>query len=351
MGTASLSMGSLISTSSCAPSGDSRDKRGKVSDDDQFLFIGDDIAIAQTEYGKVQGYLLNHVYTFLGVPYGADTSGKNRFMPPQKPEPWTDVRPAVFYGNTAPQRMENRWPNNYGTFADHWNYWDVSEDCLYLNVWTPGIADGKKRPVLVWLHGGGFTNGSGIEQDGLLNNSHRGTGALVGAAIGAAVGGGAGNLIGKHMDKVKAEAEQVKNAQVETVTDANGLSAVKVTFASGILFPTNGSTLSSSAKTDLAQFAGVLKNNTDCEVSIQGYTDATGNDGINLPLSQKRAEAVYNYLASCGVTSRQVKNVQGLGSANPVVNTTAACAQNRRVEVYMYASQAMVNAANNGTLK
>ena len=185
----------------------------------------------------------------------------------------------------------------------------------------------------------------------MLNNSHRGTGALVGAAIGAAVGGGAGNLIGKHMDKVKAEAEQVKNAQVETVTDANGLSAVKVTFASGILFPTNGSTLSSSAKTDLAQFAGVLKNNTDCEVSIQGYTDATGNDGINLPLSQKRAEAVYNYLASCGVTSRQVKNVQGFGSANPVVNTTAACAQNRRVEVYMYASQAMVNAANNGTLK
>ena len=89
LGTASLSMGSLISTSSCAPSGDSRDKRGKVSDDDQFLFIGDDIAIAQTEYGKVQGYLLNHVYTFLGVPYGADTSGKNRFMPPQKPEPWT----------------------------------------------------------------------------------------------------------------------------------------------------------------------------------------------------------------------------------------------------------------------
>ena len=83
----------------------------------------------------------------------------------------------------------------------------------------------------------------------IRRHSHRGTGALVGAAIGAAVGGGAGNLIGKHMDKVKAEAERVKNAQVETVTDANGLSAVKVTFASGILFPTNGSTLSSSAKT------------------------------------------------------------------------------------------------------
>ena len=186
---------------------------------------------------------------------------------------------------------------------------------------------------------------------GLLNNSHRGTGALVGAAIGAAVGGTAGNLIGKHMDKVKAEAETVKNAQVSTVTDANGLTAVKVTFDSGILFQTNKYTLNASAKNDLAQFAQVLKNNADCEVAIQGYTDATGNDGINLPLSQNRANAVSNYLKSCGVTSSQIKSVEGLGSANPVVNTTAACAQNRRVEVYMYASQAMVNAANNGTLK
>ena len=186
---------------------------------------------------------------------------------------------------------------------------------------------------------------------GLLNNSHRGTGALVGAAIGAAVGGGAGTLIGKHMDKVAEQAKAVENAKVEQVTDANGLAAVKVTFDSGILFPTNGSTLSSAAKNDLAKFAGVLKSNTDCEVAIQGYTDATGNDGINLPLSQKRADAVYSYLSSCGVTRNQVKTVEGLGSSNPVVNTTVACAQNRRVEVYLYASQAMVNAANNGTLK
>ena len=109
--------------------------------------------------------------------------------------------------------------------------------------------------------------------------------------------------------------------------------------------------LNANAKNDLASFATVLKNNTDCEVSIQGYTDSTGNDGINLPLSQKRADAVYSYLSSCGVTRNQVKTVEGLGSSNPVVNTTAACAQNRRVEVYLYASQAMVNAANNGTLK
>lgn len=178
-----------------------------------------------------------------------------------------------------------------------------------------------------------------------------GTAAGAGAAIGAAVGGTAGNLIGKHMDKVKAEAETVKNAQVSTVTDANGLTAVKVTFDSGILFQTNKYALNASAKNDLAQFAQVLKNNADCEVAIQGYTDATGNDGINLPLSQNRANAVSTYLKSCGVSNSQIKSVEGLGSANPVVNTTAACAQNRRVEVYMYASQAMVNAANNGTLK
>ena len=188
---------------------------------------------------------------------------------------------------------------------------------------------------------------------GLLNSSHHGTGAVVGAAIGAAVGGTAGNLIGKHMDKVKAEAEAVKNAQVETVTDANGLPAVKVTFDSGILFQTNKYVLNANAKNDLANFATVLKNNTDCEVSIQGYTDSTGNDGINLPLSENRAKSVYNYLMSCGVQNSQIKSVQGFGSSNPVAdNSTAAGRQaNRRVEVYMYASQAMVNAANNGTLK
>ncbi len=186
---------------------------------------------------------------------------------------------------------------------------------------------------------------------GLLNNSHRGTGALVGAAIGAAVGGGAGTLIGKHMDKVKAQTEaQVQNATVETVTDANGLSAVKVTFDSGILFNTGKYNLSTSAKNDLAKFATVLKGNTDCQVDIQGYTDAVGGDGVNLPLSENRAKAVYNYLTSCGVSAGQFKNVQGFGSSNPVVNTQDACAQNRRVEVYLYASQAMVDKANSGTL-
>lgn len=187
---------------------------------------------------------------------------------------------------------------------------------------------------------------------GLLNNSHHGTGALVGAAIGAAVGGTAGNLIGKHMDKVAEQAKTVENATVETVTDSNGLTAVKVTFDSGILFKTNKYDLNTSAKNDLAKFATVLKNNTDCQVDVQGYTDSTGSDAINLPLSENRAKSVYNYLTSCGVKSSQFKNITGYGSTNPVASNSTAEGrqQNRRVEVYLYASQEMVDAANNGTL-
>ncbi|MCP9764985.1 carboxylesterase/lipase family protein [Lacihabitans soyangensis] len=137
----------------------------KPNGDDQQLFVGDNIAIANTEHGKVRGFILRGIITYLGVPYGADTSGKNRFMPPQKPAPWADIRPTLWWGNSAPQIMEKRYANTYASFVDHWNYDDVSEDCLKINVWTPAI-DTQKRPVLVWLHGGGFVNGNAIEQDG-----------------------------------------------------------------------------------------------------------------------------------------------------------------------------------------
>lgn len=140
-------------------------KVAKAAGDEQVLFVGDNIAIAKTEHGKVRGFILRGVHQFLGVPYGADTSGKNRFMPPQKPTAWTDIRPALWWGNSAPQIMEKRYANPYASFVDHWNYDDVSEDCLKLNVWTPAL-DTQKRPVIVWLHGGGFVNGNAIEQDG-----------------------------------------------------------------------------------------------------------------------------------------------------------------------------------------
>ena len=173
----------------------------------------------------------------------------------------------------------------------------------------------------------------------------------VGAAIGTAVGAGTGALIGKHMDKVKAEAEAVKNAQVETVTDANGLQGVKVTFDSGILFATNSSTLNASSQNTIKQIADVLKNNSDVDVAIFGHTDSTGTDAINNPLSEKRAKAVESQLKKLGVSN--IKRVEGQGSKNPVADNSTAEGkkQNRRVEVYMYASEAMVKAAEAGTLK
>ena len=156
LGSASLSLGHYNSYSKDSKS---------ISLDDQQLFVGDNIAVANTQYGKVRGFILRGIHTFLGIPYGADTSGSNRFMPPQKPTPWNETRPAVWWGNAAPQIMDNRYANQYASFVDHWNYDDVSEDCLRINVWTP-ILDQKKRPVILWLHGGGYTNGNAIEQDG-----------------------------------------------------------------------------------------------------------------------------------------------------------------------------------------
>lgn len=184
---------------------------------------------------------------------------------------------------------------------------------------------------------------------------------LVGAAVGTAVGAGAGALIGKKMDKVKAQAQAVQNAQVEEVTDANGLQAVKVTFDSGILFTTSSAVLSQVAKNSLANFSNVLKQNADCDVNVQGYTDNQGwrnstaeqSYQKNLDLSQQRAQAVTSYLQSMGVSPAQIRSTQGFGEANPVADnsTAAGQAQNRRVEIYMYASEAMIKAAEAGTLQ
>jgi para-nitrobenzyl esterase len=161
LGTGSAGVAMSAAASAAGPA------KGTVkSNDGQLLLVGDNIAVANTEYGKVRGYVLRGIHHFLGMPYGADTSGANRFMPPQKPKPWTDVFPALWWGNSAPQNMDNRYANKFASFRDHWNYDDVSEDCLRINVFTPAINDGKKRPVLFWIHGGGFVNGNGIEQDG-----------------------------------------------------------------------------------------------------------------------------------------------------------------------------------------
>lgn len=166
-----LSIGAAGVTLGAAPDAgsalaQSRQRPAARDADGPILQVGDDIAVTETTSGKVRGYVLRGIHHFLGMPYGADTSGANRFMPPQKPKPWTDVYPALWWGNSAPQNMDNRYAGKYPSFRDHWNYDDVSEDCLRVNVFTPAFKDGRKRPVLFWIHGGGYTNGNAIEQDG-----------------------------------------------------------------------------------------------------------------------------------------------------------------------------------------
>ena len=168
----------------------------------------------------------------------------------------------------------------------------------------------------------------------------------LGAIIGAVVGGTAGALIGHKMDKQRKELEKIEGAQVETVNNGE---AIKVTFASGILFATNKSDLNADSKASLSKFAASLNANPQTNVQIFGHTDNTGNDNINIPLSQQRAVAVQNYLVSQGVAASRLASI-GKGSSEPVADnsTTAGKAQNRRVEVYILANAQMIQDAHQG---
>ena len=181
-----------------------------------------------------------------------------------------------------------------------------------------------------------------------------GKGAAIGTAIGAAVGTGAGVLIGKKMDKQQAElqAELAKQAEIKQVTDENGLQAIQVTFNGGILFPTNGTTLSASARTDLSKFAASLINNPGTNVQIYGYTDDTGSLAVNERVATGRADAVRNYLLNSGVAATRL-SAEGLPMQDYIASNSPAegRAQNRRVEVYITASKEMIEQANQGTLK
>ena len=197
--------------------------------------------------------------------------------------------------------------------------------------------------------GGGAAVGAGI---GALIGG--GKGAAIGSAIGAGVGAGAGALIGRKMDKQQQELERqlAESAQVEQVTDANGLQAIKVTSNCGILIPTNGTELSASAKNELSQFAVSLNNNPQTNVQIYGFTDNTGSMAVNQRVADGRSNAVKTYLVNSGVAFTRLSS-QGVPMANYVASndTAEGRAQNRRVEIYITANEQMIKQAEAGTLQ
>lgn len=171
----------------------------------------------------------------------------------------------------------------------------------------------------------------------------KGKGAAIGAAVGAVVGTGTGVVIGRKMDKKAEEAAKIEGAEVEKVTDTNGLDAVKVSFTSGILFGFNSSTLSNDAKASLRKLAEILREDTTTDIAIIGHTDKVGTYEANVKVSKDRAYAVENYLQDCNVSPAQFKVVKGV--AYDEYDESKSADQNRRVEIYMYASKEMIQQA------
>ena len=179
-----------------------------------------------------------------------------------------------------------------------------------------------------------------------------GKAAAIGAAVGSAVGATAGAIIGKKMDQKAAELAALEAATVETVEDANGLEAIKVTFDSGILFALNRADLNAASKTNLAKFAAQMADLPETDITIYGHTDNTGSDAVNEKLSLQRANSVSTLLQNNGIAKSRI-TAEGKSYSMPVATneTAEGRAQNRRVEVYISANENMIKAAEEAAAK
>ena len=119
--------------------------------------------VVETTAGKVRGYTRNGIQTFKGIPYAAPVSGKARFMPPQKPASWAGVRSSLYYGQVCPQGARSGWKDDENAFMFACDDGQPGEDCLRINIWTPQAGGNGRRPVMFWIHGGGYSAGSGQE--------------------------------------------------------------------------------------------------------------------------------------------------------------------------------------------
>ncbi|MBR5211050.1 MAG: carboxylesterase/lipase family protein [Bacteroidales bacterium] len=144
-------------TISCCGTGSSPKHSGKAGESE--LLTSSQATVVQTVSGRVAGYIDDGIFTYKGIPYAK----AERFMPPVPADPWEGVRSSRAYGPTCPQGKRTGWYSDELAFSFSWDDGFPDEDCLRVNIWTPGINDGKKRPVMVWLHGGGYSSGSGQE--------------------------------------------------------------------------------------------------------------------------------------------------------------------------------------------
>jgi len=187
--------------------------------------------------------------------------------------------------------------------------------------------------------GGGAAVGAGV--GALIGKDAKS--AAIGAAIGSIVGAGAGAIIGDRMDKKAEELAALEGATVETVTDVNNLTSVKVTFDNGILFAFNKSDLSDAAKKSLKEFATKMADMPETDITIWGHTDNIGTAEANASVSQKRANAVKSFLEAQGIAADRML-AEGKSYDMPVASndTDEGRAQNRRVEVYITANADMI---------
>ena len=125
----------------------------------QVIHSGENIAITNTESGKVRGYVRNNIFVYKGIPYAE----ADRFEAAHKPNPWEGIRDFLIWGPVAYLETPLANLNQESEFLYDHDFGYPGEDCLRLNIWTPGLNDGKKRPVMFWLHGGGFSAGSSQE--------------------------------------------------------------------------------------------------------------------------------------------------------------------------------------------
>ncbi len=204
---------------------------------------------------------------------------------------------------------------------------------------TSGCAEWNRT-----MKGAAIGAGTGGAVGGLIGYASGHT--VAGILIGAAVGGLAGGFIGNYMDKQAAEIERdIQGAKVERVGEG-----IKITFSSGILFDVDKSDLKDQYKGELAQLAGILNKYEDTNILLAGHTDSTGSDEYNLELSRNRAQTVANYLTTQNVNAARF-TTQGYGKSDPIASndTAEGRAQNRRVEVAIWANEKLKKVAKEKT--